>query len=82
MVFAARKSTSTGDFFKELNAQYEQVQKMSEKVNVTNQFAKTNIDMIDRPDTSAGNTVSAAGTSSAKTPTGSTKPPTGVPDTV
>lgn len=36
MVFSARKSVSTQDFFRDLNNQYEQVQKMSEKVNVTN----------------------------------------------
>ena len=82
MVFAARNSNSTAEFFKDLNAQYEQVQKMSEKVNVTNQFAKTNIDMIDKPDTSAGNAASAAGTSTGKAQASSVKTVTGTPDTV
>lgn len=50
MVFCARKSTNMNEFFVELNAQYEQVQKMSDKVNVTGQYLKTNSDLIEKLD--------------------------------
>lgn len=49
MVFNARSSAGTTEFFKDLNDQFEQSQKMSDKVSATLQFVKTNSDQIDMP---------------------------------
>jgi len=48
MIFDARNSQSTDEFFKDLSIKNDAVQRMNDKVNSTHQFLSTNCSVLEK----------------------------------